>query len=135
MPQVHSAAEQCQKKVNKFILKLSVLEPRNRRIVSEMNEVCYFADPWSDKWSNTVFAFDAESKQVMDSIILKKSMKSKIYSFSSRMVQCLDQLFFARVGSKDVKMFKVDQIRSGKERRLITSYFLEQELFDLDQPQ
>ena len=50
----------------------------------------------------------------MDSIILKESMKSKGDYFSTRMVQCLEQLFFARPGSNKIEMFKVDQVRSGK---------------------
>ena len=71
MPGVHSTAEQSQKKINKLILKLTVLEPRNRKIVREINEVCYFAHALTKKWSKEVFAFNADSKQVMDSIFLK----------------------------------------------------------------
>ena len=48
------------------------------------------------KWTKTIFAFNSDSLQVIDSIDLSRTLQSVRIDFETRMVQCLDSLFCAK---------------------------------------
>ena len=76
-----------------------------------MNKICYFSHADNNKkWNKFVFAFDTESNEVMDPIDLSQTLDGINFRRSTRMVQCMESLFFANIDRGHTRLYKVDQI-------------------------